>query len=162
MRRTKYALAVAAVAGLVATVGAYAAGGRTQADTLTIGASMTLTGPLGPFGAPMTAGYQQAIDEINAKGGLSLGGKTYKLKLAVLDNKSDPNLAATQARTLILQQHAVALLGSISPPIDVPLSNVADQLHKPLISTSLPIRAWLAARVSHAQVRASSTGLAPN
>ena len=152
MRKPRLALGVVLTAAAVvaAVVGgtSQASTKKAAADEIVIGASIPLTGPLGVFGPGIQAGYGMIVDRVNKAGGISVGGKKMTLKLMLLDNKSDPNLAATQARTLILQNHAVALLGAATPPLQIPLSNVADQLHKPLIIALCPVRAWLAGRPS--------------
>src|SRR6266511_1045595 len=116
-------VAAAVAAGVVATAGTAAEAG----GDVTIGASLPLTGGLGPFGPTLKMGYQRAIDEVNAAGGLKLSDGRHKVKLVVLDNKSDPNTAAGQARTLYLQNGAVAMLGAATPPLTIPLSKVAEQ-----------------------------------
>jgi branched-chain amino acid transport system substrate-binding protein len=68
--------------------------------------------------------------------------------LHILDDQSDPNLATAQARTLILRDGAIALLGSVSPPLNNPLSMVADQFKRPLVTSLVPDRAWLSGRPS--------------
>ena len=80
-----------------------------------IGATLSLTGSLGVLGPPLEAGYEQEIADVNAAGGIAIGGTKEKLKLVVLDNGSDPDTASSQARELVLQDHAVALLGFATP-----------------------------------------------
>jgi branched-chain amino acid transport system substrate-binding protein len=134
------AIATAAVAvGTVATVGTAAQSG----SDITIGTSLPLTGPLAPFGPTIRMGYQRAIDEVNAKGGLQLSDGRRRVKLVVLDNKSDPNVASAQARTLYLQNGAVAMLGAATPPLSIPLSRVAEQVRRPFVTSITPVRAWL-------------------
>lgn len=119
-------------------------GGGTE--TVTIGTSLPMTGPLGSFGPTIKMGYDQAIAEVNEAGGLKVGDQQVKVELKLLDNKSDGNLAAQQARTLFLQDKAPALLGAATPPLNVPISNVAEQARKPVVLTLTPVRAWLGAR----------------
>jgi branched-chain amino acid transport system substrate-binding protein len=120
-----------------------APGGNTQ--TIVIGTTLPLTGSLSIFGANQQTGYQRAVNEINTSGGISIQGTKHQVKLVVLDDQSDPNLASQQARTLLLKDNAVALLGSATPPLSIPVSNVADQLQRPVVLTNTPIEAWLAA-----------------
>jgi branched-chain amino acid transport system substrate-binding protein len=78
--------------------------------TVVIGATLSLTGSLGPLGSPLEAGYAQEIANVNASGGIAVGGTKEKLKLVVLDNRGDPGTAGAQALQLVRQDHAVALL----------------------------------------------------
>jgi len=132
-------LGAAVATGVAATAGTAA---RASGD-VTVGASLPLTGPLAPFGPTLRMGYQKAIDEVNAAGGLKLSDGRHNVKLVVLDNKSDPNSAANEARTLYLQNGAVALLGAATPPLTIPLSKVAEQVHRPFVTSVTPVRAWL-------------------
>jgi branched-chain amino acid transport system substrate-binding protein len=81
-------------------------------SAVVIGATLSLTGTLGALGQPLAAGYRQEIADVNAAGGIAVGGSREKLKLVVLDNGSDPSRAAAQATELVRADHAVALLGS--------------------------------------------------
>jgi branched-chain amino acid transport system substrate-binding protein len=119
-----------------------------DASPIVVGVSLPLTGPLGVFGPPIKVGYQQAVDEVNSEGGLSIGGTRRLVALHVLDDQSDPNLASAQARTLILRDNVVALLGGAAPTINNPLSVVADQLKRPLVTSFVPVHAWLSGRPS--------------
>jgi branched-chain amino acid transport system substrate-binding protein len=125
-----------------------ACGGSDSGDsggTIKIGASLPLTGPLsGPFGPQLKAGYQNAVDAVNADGGLDVGGSKQKVELVIDDNASDPNTATQQARSLIDQDGVVALLGAVTPALTIPISNVAEQLQVPMVTSVTPIRAWLA------------------
>src|SRR5260370_9841167 len=88
---------------------------------------------------------EKAVADINAAGGIDIGGIKRKIDYKILDNQSDPNLVTRQARTLVLEQGAVALLGSFTPPLSIPLSNVAEQLQTPAIFSNTPVEGWQAA-----------------
>lgn len=118
-------------------------GAPAAGQDIVIGTSLTMTGALAQFGKPLEWGYEKAVNEVNAAGGIDIGGVKHKVRLEILDNKSDPNLASQQARELFLEKGAVAELGSSTPPIVIPISQVADQVKRPLVSTNAPIRAWL-------------------
>ncbi|HEV2661337.1 MAG TPA: ABC transporter substrate-binding protein [Ktedonobacteraceae bacterium] len=127
----------------LAACGGGAAGGT---QTLVIVTTLPMTGPLGPFGPLIQTGYMKAINDINASGGLSVGGTKYKVQLTVLDNKSDPNTASQQARTLLLKNNAVALLGAATPALSIPISDIGEQLKRPVVQSITPVQAWLGAR----------------
>ena len=134
-------------ASMIATSAVIMAGGAAHATTkgspITIGASLPLTGPLQAFGTSLQTGYKAAIAEANKKGGVVFGGATHKINLVVQDNASDGTKAGTQAKSLVLDSGAVALLGPATPPLTIPVSQVAEQLRVPLISTITPIKGWL-------------------
>lgn len=118
-------------------------GGSSSSDTITIGASLPLTGPLQAFGTSLQTGYEAAIDEVNEAGGLDVGGTKHDVELVVQDNASDGDKAGEQAKSLVLDSGAVALLGPATPPLSIPVSAVAEQLKIPLITTITPIKGWL-------------------
>lgn len=120
-----------------------AAGGASGAD-IVLGSSLSMTGPLGQFGDALQAGYNQQISEVNARGGLDVGGAKHKLTLKVLDNRSDPNTATQQIRELVLKDSAVALLGACTPPIVIPEALAAEQRKVPIVSSCNPVRAFRA------------------
>jgi branched-chain amino acid transport system substrate-binding protein len=136
------AVAVAAVAGL-ALSGCSGSGGA--GSEIVIGTSVPLTGALGTMGTPVSMGYQAAIDEINAAGGIEFGGAKHKIKLIIQDNASDPAKAAAQAKSLVLDSKAVALLGPVTPPLSIPEATVAEQLKVPFLTSITPIRAFMGA-----------------
>ena len=109
---------------------------------IVIGTTLSLTGSLGVLGQPLEAGYQQEIADVNAVGGIALGGTKEKLKLVVLDNGSNPGTAASQAAELVQRDHAVAVLGSATPQIVLPTAVVAEQLHVPFLTSLMPVEAF--------------------
>jgi branched-chain amino acid transport system substrate-binding protein len=135
-----------ATAAKPAATSAPAQSGGGDAGDIVIGTSLPLSGPLAPFGPLLQVGYQKAIDDVNAAGGLSVGAAKRKVQLVILDNRSEPNDAADQARTLYQRNNAVAVLGAATPPLNIPISNVAEQLRRPMVTTACPIRAWLSGK----------------
>jgi branched-chain amino acid transport system substrate-binding protein len=55
-------------------------------EELRIGAIGPLSGGGTAWGLAINRGTQMAVDEANAAGGLKVGGKSYKLKLIMLDD----------------------------------------------------------------------------
>jgi len=147
--RTTYRTASAMVLMVMFAVSLAACGGGSSgsgSQTLVIGATLPLTGPLGSIGILLQTGYTRAVSEVNASGGLAVGGTKYKIQLIILDDKSDPDTATQQARTLFLQDNAVALLGSATPALNIPISNIAEQVKRPLVQSIAPLEAWLHGR----------------
>jgi ABC-type branched-subunit amino acid transport system substrate-binding protein len=56
-----------------------------------------------------------------------------------VDNGSDPSTASSQARELVLQDHAVALLGFATPLIVMPTALAAEQLRVPFLTSQMPV-----------------------
>ena len=152
IRRAHLAKPIAACAALALTLvpsmSMVRGAGLHDAGPIVIGATLPMTGSLGGFGPLIKAGYQLAVDDVNGAGGLNVGGSMRLVTLHVLDDQSDPNLASMQARTLILRDNATALLGSVSPPLNIPVALVADRLTRPMVTSFTPHLAWLSGRPS--------------
>jgi branched-chain amino acid transport system substrate-binding protein len=105
------ALGVAAVAVVVALVATGFASGpsshRLNKGTIVIGYGNNLTGFLAVHDKLISNGAKLAVDQINAKGGI--GGKV-KIKLILLDTKSDPTVSVEVARELIQKKVQVMAL----------------------------------------------------
>jgi branched-chain amino acid transport system substrate-binding protein len=136
-----------ATAGFVAACGSSGSGSGGSGPVV-IGASLPMSGPAGSYGPVLRTGYQYAVDQTNAKGGVTVAGAKRKVKLVVLDNKSDPTLAGQQARTLILKNNAVGLLGGLDNVENIPISSVADRQRVPMLTHFAPKQDWLAGNKS--------------
>ena len=75
-------------------------------DTITIGATLPLTGTAAVAGQGLQAGLKIAAEEINANGGI--GGRKVELKL--LDDGFTPDRVVTNVRRLVSQEHVYALV----------------------------------------------------
>ncbi len=99
MRSKKLALAVVITASSLVAAGCgskeeAATAGAAESGTLSIGASIGLTGKLAREGVLTKEGYQLCQEKINAKGGIDLAGKEVKLDIQYQDDTSKPDVAA--------------------------------------------------------------------
>jgi len=148
--RTLKALSLAVPLALAVAACSGGGAGESNADAklvnsgaaIVIGTTLSLTGSLGGLGRPLEAGYQQEIADVNAAGGIAIGGTKEKLRLVVLDNGSDPSTASSQAAELVQHDHAVALLGSATPQIVLPTAVAAEQLRVPFVTSQMPVEAF--------------------
>jgi branched-chain amino acid transport system substrate-binding protein len=148
------AVALLAVAASVLVAMAAVAGARTRghavkgkaatawSGNIVLGGTVALTGSFAAFGQQEKLGDTLAVNKINGAGGITIKGKHYKVVAKFLDSQSQPGLTTSEAKTLVLQDHAVGLFGTTAPPLVIPLSQVADQLKVPLVHHT-PIQAWL-------------------
>lgn len=121
--------------------------GEEATETIKIGASLPMTGPLSTFGLYLSWGYQHAIDEVNEQGGLQLAsGKKANVELVILDNESAPEKATANIERLALREGVVALLGPATPPLVIPAGGAAEEHKLPMIATNSPIQATTSAR----------------
>jgi branched-chain amino acid transport system substrate-binding protein len=104
-----------------------------QTNTITLGSAVQLTGKDANTGRYYRDGYQFAIDAINAKGGITVGGKKYLFKLDLLDNQSDTNLDVQLYTKLITQDKVDFLLGSYSTAVVLVDSSIAEKFGIPMV-----------------------------
>ncbi|MCA8294731.1 amino acid ABC transporter substrate-binding protein [Burkholderia sp. AU30198] len=116
------------------------------ADEITIGASLPLSGPLAGFGAYQKWGYETAVSDVNKGGGLKVGNAQYQVKLVIRDDKTDPNVTASNTETLISRDGVVGMLGSCTPALVNAGSLVAERRSVPIVSGCVPLGAFKAVR----------------
>ncbi len=94
-------------------------------------------GLIAPFerNRPAVDGAVLAADEINAAGGIRIGGETRKIELVVEDNQGEPEAAVARALKLINRDGAVALIGVPRSFNAIPVGRIAEAHGIPLIST---------------------------
>lgn len=120
-----------AIVPVVAALGAGPA--FAQTNTITLGTAVQLTGKDANTGRYYRDGYQFTIDKINEKGGITVGGKKYNLKLDILDNQSDTNLDVQLYTKLITQDKVDFLLGSYSSAVVLVDTSVAEKFEMPMV-----------------------------
>jgi branched-chain amino acid transport system substrate-binding protein len=97
---------------------------RAQTSEITIGISLSTTGPAAALGIPERNALEFVPKEI---GGVPL-------KLIVLDDGGDPTNATTNARRFITESKADVILGSSTSPPTIAISNVANEAGIPHIA----------------------------
>src|ERR1700735_4084841 len=118
MRKFHLTAAVAAAA-LALPVGPAAA----QTSEITIGISISTTGPAAALGIPERNALEFVPKEI---GGVPL-------KVIVLDDGGDPTNATTNARRFVTESRADIIMGSATTPSTIAVSNVANEAGIPHI-----------------------------
>lgn len=136
-----WAAALVAVAGCGSNSGS-SGGGGSSGGTIKIGASVPLSGPLAGFGSFVKWGYQHAVNEVNAQGGITVDGKKKKVQLILLDDKTDPNTVANNTTRLITRDKVDAMLGSCTPALVNAGALVADRQRVPLVTGCDPLEAF--------------------
>ncbi len=119
---SRTALIIAATAFLAVTT-------RAQ-DTIKIGEFASMTGKEATFGQFAHKGTLQAIEEVNAAGGVL--GK--KIELLLEDNQSKPGESATIVKKFISRDKVVAVLGEIVSSRSLEAAPICQNAKIPLIS----------------------------
>ncbi len=114
-------------------VAAMLVAGMASAQTITLGASVQVTGPVSNTGRYYKDAYEFAIERINAAGGVKVGDKQEKLALKLLDNQSDVNLSVRQYVQLLSQDHVNLLLGPFASNFVLADSAIAEKNEVPMV-----------------------------
>jgi len=89
-------------------------GQPTFGKELAVGLMSTLSGPAGFLGKAHQAGVEFAVEDINAKGGLTVAGQNYKVKVVERDDKYTSTGGASAAEFLANRKGVKYILGPIS------------------------------------------------
>ncbi len=116
-------------------------------EEIVIGASIPKSGVLSAFGSYQEWGYQKAVAEANAEGGVYLQefDARVPVRLVLYDDESSPDKVAENTERLILQDEVDALLGSATPPLVISGAVIAEREGVPMVTGIAPIRAFLGA-----------------
>ena len=117
----KFQLCAAVAVSLVALPTIPAAA---QTGEITIGISISTTGPAAALGIP----ERNALDFVPKE----IGGTP--LKIIVLDDGGDPTTATTNARRFVTESRADIIIGSSTTPPTIAMSNVANEAGIPHLS----------------------------
>src|SRR5262245_44485225 len=97
---------VSALAIIIALFGsAFVAIGQ----SIKVGVVTPLTGRYASIGNELKHGYDIAVEEINAGGGVQVGNRRLRLELSVLDDESDATKTVARLETLAAQGVVVYL-----------------------------------------------------
>lgn len=114
---------------------AFAAGAKESGDVIKVGWLGALTGDQAVWGNNELNTVKMLFDEYNAKGGIMVGGKAYKLQVVGYDSKGDPQEAVNVTRRLTGQDRVVAILGPNASGSAIPMAPILEQAKVPGIAT---------------------------
>src|SRR6516164_5606004 len=106
-----------AAAGLAVALALPGGSAGAQTNEITIGITITTTGPAAALGIP----ERNALDFVPKE----IGGVA--LKVIVLDDGGDPTTATTNARRFVTESKADIIMGSSTTPPSIAVSNVANE-----------------------------------
>src|SRR5258708_19970022 len=98
----------------------------TTSNTVLFGAPISLTGSTSTEGHLTLEGYQLWAKELNAHGGIKVGGTTYQVQLKYYDDGSSPTKSAQLTQQLVTTDKLNFLLGpygTTAPLQDEPIPN---------------------------------------
>jgi branched-chain amino acid transport system substrate-binding protein len=123
MRFAKYAVLILAMITLPAVP-------VLAADTIKIGAILSVTGPASFLGAPEAKTLEMLVEDMNARGGII--GK--QLELIIKDTGGSPEKAVSFAKQLIDEEKVFAIIGPSTSGETMAIKNIAEEGKTLLIS----------------------------
>jgi len=104
------------------------------AQTIKVGFNIPITGDIPQVGESSKYAAEILKEEINSKGGVKVGDKTYKLEFVYEDNESKAESATAAALKLITQDQVLAIIGPQSSKQAIPAGEVCNANKTPMIS----------------------------
>ena len=118
------------------TLFGFTSGGMAQ--TIKVGAVVPLTGRYAALGAQVRAGYEIGVEQTNAAGGVSVGGKKMPIELTMLDDESDPTKTVARLETLATQG-VVAYLGGAGSDLHAAAASIGDKNKIPYLGIAFAL-----------------------
>ena len=126
MKKTIYLLAASML---------FAASPAFAQDTITIGFTASQTGALNNDSTAQMRGIELWRDDVNAKGGIKVGGKSYTVKLVTYDDESQNTRVQQLYTRLITQDKAQFLISPYSSGLVATAAIISEQYGKVMITT---------------------------
>jgi len=102
-------------------------------DEILLGAAVSLTGKYALNGAHTKNGYELAVHRINELGGVTVGGRSYKLVVRYYDDESTPARGTALAERLVRQDGVKFMLGPYSSGLTKAILPVIEKYKVPMV-----------------------------
>lgn len=130
MRKGRVSIIFSLVVVLMFTVCA-----STQAQPVVrIGLNIPLTGDIPKVGEGSKYAAQMWLEDIEAAGGLEIGGKKFQVELVIEDNESKAESAVKANTKMITEDEVLVIVGPQASKQAVPAGDVANNYETPMIS----------------------------
>ncbi len=150
--------------GLLAALcisGLCAAGFPSWAKDLPIGAIGTLSGAATDWGLATRRGVEIAIDELNAAGGLQVGGETYNPRLIIYDDQYTGQGGATAATRLVKADGVQFIIGPIGTPAVLGALGITTPAHVMVMSDGFSPKILTSASTYNFRISVTTKEFAP-
>ena len=107
--------------------------------TIKIGAVIPLTGRYAAGGNQIKQGYELAVNDINAAGGVDIGGTKVPLELIVLDDESDATKTVQNLETQYSENDVVAYLGGFGSDLHAAAAGIAEKNKVPYLGVAFAL-----------------------
>lgn len=120
---------------VAASLGSYATKASAE-DVIKFGAPLPLTGPLAPEAIKQQQGYDLWAEQANKAGGISVGGKKYKVEIVYADYQSNTPRAVQTSEQMITQNNVNFLFGPFGSGAAKAASSVSEKYKVPTIAAT--------------------------
>ncbi len=107
-------------------------------QTIKVGAVVPLTGRYAALGAQVRTGYEIAVQQLNAAGGVTVAGKKMPIELTLLDDESDPTKTVARLENLATQG-VVAYLGGAGSDLHAAAAAIAEKNKIPYLGIAFAL-----------------------
>jgi branched-chain amino acid transport system substrate-binding protein len=111
-------------------------GGGAESNVFKIGAVLELSGASATGGQVAKRGYELWANTVNAKGGIKIGDKSYKIELHIQDCQSQPSVGAQVTERLASQEGVDAIFGSYTSGVQIAMNPICAKYKVPCIAGS--------------------------
>ena len=105
-----------------------------KSKVIKIGINAPLTGDIPKVGEGSKFAAQMWLEDLNAAGGIDIGGKKYPVELVVEDNESKAESAVKANTKMITEDEVLVIVGPQASAQAVPAGEVANNWETPMIS----------------------------
>lgn len=106
---------------------AAAATGALAREELKVGAIVTLSGAGASWGQAMLHAAELAADDVNARGGVDLGGHRHKVRIIAYDDKYQASEAVTAANRLVFEDQVKFIIGPVGSAAALAVAPIAQK-----------------------------------
>ncbi|MBE0625974.1 MAG: amino acid ABC transporter substrate-binding protein [Burkholderiales bacterium] len=117
----------------VATLAGTSAYAKVEGDKIILGSAISITGKYSQEGKNARDGYDLAVKMVNDQGGVTVGGKAYKLEVKYYDDESTPARTAQLLERLINQDGIKYVLGPYSSGTTKAAAPVTEKYKIPMV-----------------------------
>ena len=128
-----FALSAIVATGALAVAASAPALAKVDGDTITLGSAISFSGKYSTNGVHASNGYNLAVKQINAQGGVKVGGKSYKLAIKYYDDESTPLRTAQLGERLIKQDGIKFFLGPYSSATTKAMAPITEKYKIPMV-----------------------------
>jgi branched-chain amino acid transport system substrate-binding protein len=116
--------------------GGISASAASADDVIRFGAPLPITGPLAPEAVKQQQGYDLWAEQANKAGGITIGGKKYKVEIVYADYQSNTPRAVQTTEQMITQDNVNFLFGAFGSGAAKAASTISEKYKVPTLAAT--------------------------